>query len=118
MSQDFPQPQSCILHEERLVKIERGISGLADKLDAIVALEGPIGKLLERMTLAESSIRSAHHRVDEVQVRVTKVERSEAQSGRDLNSLAVKVGGIAAVVSSIFTLGTLLAIFKLVGGGS
>ena len=90
---DYPQPLTCVLHEDRLKKIEDTVESIHDDVQTLLGYDGPIGGLKEQVGIIDGSTRRAHERID-------VIEHDSKAEARRLNALAVKVGGIAAILST------------------
>ncbi len=110
-SKGYPD-QQCILHEEWLKKIDTAIDeerktrntslkqielSMIDvnrKLDMLLSMDGPVGKVRERVSIVEQSDKRAHARID-------GLEKMSKEESRRINALAVKIGSIAALGSTL-----------------
>jgi len=91
---DYPQPSTCILHEDRLKKIETAVAETHADVKVLIGYDGPVGQLGGRVTAVESSTNRAHDRIN-------IIERDSKAEARRLNAIAVKVGGIAAILTTL-----------------
>ena len=93
----YPQPATCKIYEEDLKDVKDTVKEIDKKLDQWFGPDGTVWNMNDRLVRVEGSTERAHERLDVI-VSDTKFER------RRLNGLAVKVGGIAALLSTIAAL--------------
>ena len=91
---DYPQPATCVLHEDRLKKIENTVEITSQDVKQLLAYDGPIGNFDSRLVVVEASTERSHERI-------TAIEEDTKAESRRLNALAVRVGSIAAILSSL-----------------
>jgi hypothetical protein len=91
-------PVHCVLAHKNLSDIQKMITETnaeVKNLSAqLISANGYIPRIHERLSIVELSAERAHSRLD--------VQRHDIDTGRDhQNSLAVKVGGLVAVLSGL-----------------
>lgn len=91
---DYPMLATCVLHEDRLKKIEIGIHSIDCKLDDLTNLDGPLGLVRDRVTKLEGSVTTLHTRVDTI----TTTTEANAKA---INAILVKVSVAAATLSMV-----------------
>ena len=94
---NYPQPATCVLHEDRLKKIEIGIASIDGKLDELTSIDGPLGLVRDRVTVVEGKVESLHTRVDTVEGLINANTKA-------INAILVKVSAAAASLSLIIAL--------------
>jgi len=87
-------PAICKLHESDLRDVKMTVKEIDAKLDRWFGPDGTIWSLGDRMTRTEGSVVRAHDRID-------TIERDSKEETRRLNAIAVKVGSIAAILSTL-----------------
>jgi len=91
---EYPAPVSCKLHEDELKDIKSTVKDIDSKLDNWFGPDGTVWSMNDRLIRVESSTERSHERI-------TEIENTAKAETKRLNALAVKVAGIAAVLSSI-----------------
>ena len=91
---DYPDPIICRLHESDLKDVKNTVKEIDTKLDDWFGPEGPIWSLGDRMTRVEGSTDRAHERIDAIEV-------TSKEESKQLNALAIKVGSIAAILTTV-----------------
>jgi len=99
-----PLPVQCALDRSELRHIKQTVDKVSEQMDTLISLDGPIAMVQQRLILVEEKTDKAHERIDSVEIEVGVNEKAS-------NSLALKVAGLASVITS----GLLLAILKMLG---
>ncbi len=88
-----PYPAQCLLHNERLKRIDNNVDSITVKLDALLDHEGPISRMQQRLGTVEGTASRAHERIDDTEVDIEKI-------GSSHTVLALKVAGIMAPLAA------------------
>jgi hypothetical protein len=86
-------PAQCLLHNERLKRIDTNVDAITGKLDALLDLDGPISRMQQRLVTVEGTADRAHERIDDTEIDIKTVSKS-------YTSLALKVAGIMAPLAA------------------
>ena len=93
MSDDVTYPAQCLLHNERLKRIDTNVNAITDKLDALLDHEGPISRIQQRLGTVEGTADRAHERIDDTEDDIKIISKSHT-------SLALKVAGVMAPLAA------------------
>lgn len=85
--------QQCLLHNDRLKRIDTNVSAITSKLDRLLDHEGPISRIQQRLGVVEGTADRAHERIDSTEINIKEISKSHTK-------LALKVAGIMAPLAA------------------
>ena len=91
--QESTYPAQCLLHNERLKRIDKNVNAITGKLDALLDLDGPISRMQQRLVTVEGTADRAHERIDDTEIDIKHISKSHT-------SLAIKVAGVMAPLAA------------------
>ena len=86
-------PAQCLLHNERLERIDNNVNAITAKLDTLLDHEGPISRIQQRLVTVEGTADRAHERIDDTETDIKDISTSHT-------TLALKVAGIMAPLAA------------------
>lgn len=90
---DVTYPAQCLLHNERLKRIDNNVDSITAKLDTLLDHEGPISRIQQRLGTVEGAASRAHERIDGTEIDIKSISKSHT-------TLALKVAGVMAPLAA------------------